>query len=247
MIQIEDFRKRYDERLAVDGVSFFLGAGEIVGLVGPNGAGKTTTMRAIAGVLPPTEGKIFVGGVSLREDPIGAKKQIALIPDEPHLFPGLTVWEHLEFTAQVYGVREFAPRGEGLLAELELLKERDTISEELSRGMRQKVAVACAFLHDPKALLLDEPLTGLDPRGIRTLYGMLRRAAAGGAAILLSSHLLGQIEELCTKFLILRGGKLLFQGSKSEIQSQLQLLQGDASLEEIFFQATEGGAPPANS
>lgn len=247
MIQIEDFRKRYDERLAVDGVSFFLGAGEIVGLVGPNGAGKTTTMRAIAGVLPPTEGKIFVGGVSLREDPIGAKKQIALIPDEPHLFPGLTVWEHLEFTAQVYGVKEFSHRGEGLLAELELLKERDTISEELSRGMRQKVAVACAFLHDPKALLLDEPLTGLDPRGIRTLYGMLRRAAAGGAAVLLSSHLLGQIEELCTKFLILRGGKLLFQGSKAEIQNQLQLLQGDASLEEIFFQATEGGAPPANS
>lgn len=247
MIQVENFSKRYDERLAVDRVSFFLTGGEITGLVGPNGAGKTTTMRAIAGVIPPTEGKIFVGGVGLREDPLGAKKQIALIPDEPHLFPGLTVWEHLEFTAQVYGLTDFAARGESLLGELEMLKEKDTISEELSRGMRQKVAIACAFLHQPKALLLDEPLTGLDPRGIRTLYAMLRREAAAGAAILLSSHLLGQIEELCGKFLILRSGQLLFQGTKAEIQTQLHLLKGDATLEDIFFQATEGGLPPRST
>jgi ABC-2 type transport system ATP-binding protein len=246
MIEVEQLIKRYEGRIAVDRLTFTVRPGEILGLVGPNGAGKTTTMRAITGIHPPSSGTVRVDGHDVERDPIAAKRLLAMIPDEPQLFASLTVWEHLDFTARVYGVRDWQPAAERLLAELELLDRRDSMADELSRGMRQKVAVATAFLHDPRALLLDEPLTGLDPRGIRTLYDSLRRRAAGGAAIVLSSHLLGQIEGLCTSFLILRQGRLLFHGSSEELRARYADEVGaGATLEDIFFHVTEGraGAP----
>jgi ABC-2 type transport system ATP-binding protein len=157
------------------------------------------------------------------------------------------VWEHLDFTARVYGVRDWRPAAERLLEELELADRRDSMADELSKGMRQKVAVACALLHDPQALLLDEPLTGLDPRGIRTLYEALRRRAAAGAAVVLSSHLLGQIEGLCTSFLIVRAGTLLFHGTREELRARYADQVGaQATLEEIFFHVTEGPAAGAS-
>jgi len=243
-IAVEGLSKVYGELLAVDQLSFEVRAGEILGLVGPNGAGKTTTLRAIAGILPPSGGTLALDGFDVVRQPIEAKRRLAIIPDEPALFESLTVWEHLDFTARVYGVPGWEREGEALLRELEMFDRRDKMADELSRGMRQKVAVACALLHDPVALLLDEPLTGLDPRGIRTLYGALRRKAEAGAGILISSHLLGQIEPLCTKFLILREGRRLFYGSKAEIRGELPALRENASLEEIFFEATEGEFRP---
>lgn len=248
MLQVRSLAKFYGDRAAVSDLSFELPAGEILGLVGPNGAGKTTTLRIVAGVLPPTSGTVAVAGFDVRAQPIEAKRRLALVPDDPNLFGNLTVGEHLEFTAQVYALAEgWAARGDRLLAELELTERKDDLASELSRGMRQKVAIACALLHDPSLLMLDEPLTGLDPRGIRTLYATLRRRAQDGAAVVVSSHLLGQIEGLCSRFLILAAGRRLFLGTKDEIRTQLGTLREDASLEEIFFQATErpsGGDPP---
>jgi len=248
MIGVQQLRKVYDGRVAVADLSFQVRGGEILGLVGPNGAGKTTTLRAICGIHPPTSGHVSIGGFDVERQAMEAKRRLALIPDEPHLFASLTVWEHLDFTARVYGVRDWHPAAERLLAELELADRRDSMADELSRGMRQKVAVACALLHDPAALLLDEPLTGLDPRGIRTLYDTLRRRAAAGAAVVLSSHLLGQIEGLCTSFLILRQGRLLFHGSRDELRERYAGELGpDATLEDIFFHVTEGRTPAAEA
>jgi ABC-2 type transport system ATP-binding protein len=246
MIEVEELTKRYQDRTAVDRLTFTVQGGEILGLVGPNGAGKTTTMRAIAGIHPPSEGRVRIAGHDVERDAIAAKRLLALIPDEPQLFPSLTVWEHLDFTARVYGVRGWQAEGERLLEELELLDRRGSMADELSKGMRQKVAVASALLHEPRALLLDEPLTGLDPRGIRTLYDTLRRRAADGTAVVLSSHLLGQIEGLCTSFLILRQGRLLFHGSREALRARYAEETGpDATLEDIFFHVTEGTpAPP---
>jgi ABC-2 type transport system ATP-binding protein len=220
-------------------LSFSVGAGEIVGLLGPNGAGKTTTLRSLAGILRPSAGSLQIGGFDVVSDPLEAKRRLALVADDPPLFSSLTVWEHLVMTAQLYELAAWEERAGVLLAELELVERRDDLAEELSRGMRQKVCVACALLHEPLVLLLDEPLTGLDPRGIRTLYAALRRRAAEGAAIVVSSHLLAQIEALCTRFLLLREGRLLLDGSKREIARRLPALRDDVSLEEIFFEATE--------
>jgi ABC-2 type transport system ATP-binding protein len=240
MIRVQSFTKVYEATPAVEKLSFEVAAGDILGLVGPNGAGKTTTLRAVAGVLPPTSGTLEVGGFNVVEQPIEAKRRLALIPDTPNLFESLTVFEHLEFTALVYGVEDWQPKAERLLEEMEMTANRNKLADELSHGMRQKVAVCCAFLHDPVAIFLDEPLTGLDPRGIRTLYQGLLQRAQTGAAVVLSTHLLGQIEGLCNRFLILRRGRRLFYGSKDEIRQDLPSLKDNASLEEIFFEATEG-------
>ena len=248
MIEVQQLTKRYADRTAVDGLTFTVRGGEILGLVGPNGAGKTTTLRALAGIHPPTSGSVRIAGHDVEREPIAAKRLLALIPDEPQLFGSLTVWEHLDFTARVYGVRGWQAAAERLLAELELADRRESMADELSRGMRQKVAVACALLHDPQALLLDEPLTGLDPRGIRTLYEALRRRASAGAAVVLSSHLLGQIEGLCTSFLIVRQGRLLFHGTREELRARYADQVGaQATLEDIFFHVTEGAAPGAGA
>ena len=242
MIQVRQLIKTYGDRVAVNGLTFDVEGGEIVGLVGPNGAGKTTTLRAIAGIHPPTAGGIRVAGHDLARDPVEAKRRLALVPDEPHLFGSLTVWEHLEFSARVYGVAGWEARATALLEELELGDRRNSMADELSRGMRQKVAVACGVLHDPAVLLFDEPLTGLDPRGIRTLYAAMRRRAEAGAAVVLSSHLLGQIEGLCTSFLILRRGELLFRGTTTELRDRFADGNDEMSLEDIFFRVTEGDA-----
>jgi ABC-2 type transport system ATP-binding protein len=239
MIEVRGFTKADGERIAVRELSFSVGAGELVGLLGPHGAGKTTTLRSLAGILRPSAGSLQIGGFDVVSDPLEAKRRLALVADDPPLFSSLTVWEHLVMTAQLYELAAWEERAGVLLAELELVERRDDLAEELSRGMRQKVCVACALLHEPLVLLLDEPLTGLDPRGIRTLYAALRRRAAEGAAIVVSSHLLAQIEALCTRFLLLREGRLLLDGSKREIARRLPALRDDVSLEEIFFEATE--------
>ncbi len=242
MLVVRNLTKRFEDRVAVDGLAFEVRAGEVLGLVGPNGAGKTTTLRCIAGILQPDAGGIAIGGIDASADPIEAKRRLGLVPDEPHLFARLSVWEHLELAARLYDVANWQPLARALLDELELTERRDTLAEALSRGMRQKVAVASALIHAPSLLMLDEPLVGLDPRGIRTLFATLRRHAGAGHAVVMSSHLLGQIENHCTRFLILRAGAKLFHGSKAEIAALLPAMRHDASLEEIFFGATEAPA-----
>ena len=247
MIQVEGFSKIYGETLAVDDLSFEVEAGAILGLVGPNGAGKTTTLRAIGGIFPPTSGTVRIDGHNVVEDPILAKRKLAIIPDTANLFESLTVWEHLEFTAQVHGLQAWQNKAGDLLEELDMTENREKLAGALSHGMKQKVAVSCAFLHEPLVLLLDEPLTGLDPRGIRTLYESLRQRAANGAAIILSSHLLSQIEPLCSRFLILQKGRRVLEGSKEDIRADLPSLREDASLEDIFFEVTERDVDDADT
>jgi ABC-2 type transport system ATP-binding protein len=239
VIHVQDYHKAYRETIAVDGLSFQVPAGAILGLVGPNGAGKTTTLRALAGIIRPTRGRLFVAGHDVVNDPVAAKRELAYIPDDPKLFDALTVWEHLQFIASAYRVADFTPQGDALLRRFELEEKRDTMAQELSRGMRQKVAICCAYLHDPCAILFDEPLTGLDPYAIRTLKASIAERAAGGAAVIVSSHLLSLVEDLCTHLLILNKGRALFSGTLDEARAQYAGLQGDASLEDVFFRATE--------
>jgi ABC-2 type transport system ATP-binding protein len=242
VIHVRDFHKTYRETVAVAGLSFDVGPGEILGLVGPNGAGKTTTLRSIAGIIPPTQGQLAVAGCDVVASPIEAKRQMAYVPDDPKLFDTLTVWDHLEFVASAYRVRDYRPKAAELLTQLQMDEKRDTVAQELSRGMRQKVAIACAYLHDPKALLFDEPLTGLDPRGIRTMKDSILSRAQAGAAVIISSHLLSLVEDLCSHLLILHRGKRLFFGPIAEARAEFADQIPDASLEEVFFRATESDA-----
>jgi ABC-2 type transport system ATP-binding protein len=244
VIEVEGFGKDYDGLRAVADLSFSVQAGEILGLVGPNGAGKTTTLRAIAGILRPTRGRIRVAGHDLEREAVAAKRALAYVPDTPHPYDLLTVGEHLRFTALAYGVEDAEARAGPLLAELELLEKRDALASTLSRGMQQKLAIACAFLRDPRAILLDEPLTGLDPRGIRDMRESIRRRAEAGAAVLVSSHLLELVEKLGHRILILHRGARLALGTLGEIRAAAAIRQ-DATLEEAFFAITERGpAPP---
>ena len=162
MIAVEGLTKLYGDVTAVSELSFTVRAGEVMGLVGPNGAGKTTALRCCSGIIPATQGRIEIEGRDLREDPIGAKKLLSFFPDEPRLFDYLTVRQHLEFTARLYQVRDAAERSRELLDALEMTHKADSLPTELSRGMKQKVALACGFLHQPRVMFFDEPLTGLD-------------------------------------------------------------------------------------
>jgi ABC-2 type transport system ATP-binding protein len=211
----------------------------VLGLVGPNGAGKTTTLRALAGILQPTSGSIRIAGIDLHTDPVAAKSRLAFIPDEPQLFDYLTVTEHLQFIARLYGVPDAAPRIPVLLEELELTAKKDALPPELSRGMKQKLAIACGLLHQPAALLLDEPLTGLDPVGIRRMKETIAARAREGAAVILSSHLLHLVEELCTRLLVIRRGQAVALGTITEIVEARPELAG-RSLEEMFIALTGG-------
>jgi ABC-2 type transport system ATP-binding protein len=238
VIQVNDYHKSYRDNVAVAGLSFHVQAGQILGLLGPNGAGKTTTLRAIAGIIPPTLGSLSVAGKDVVNDAVHAKRELAYVPDDPKLFDALTVMEHLEFIASAYDVHDWRAEAEKLLAQFELGEHRNKLAQELSRGMRQKVAICCAYLHNPKAILVDEPLTGLDPHGIRTMKQSLRDRAAAGAAVIISSHLLALVEDLCTDLLILHRGRSLFFGPVDEARTAFAGTD-DRSLEEVFFRATE--------
>ena len=234
MIEVAGLHKVYGEVPAVQDLSFRVLPGEVVGLVGPNGAGKTTTLHCLAGITVPTGGRIRVAGHDLATDPVAAKSALAFVPDEPRLFDYLTVAEHLRFVARLYRVPDVARRIPGVLKEMELEDRHGALPEELSRGMKQKLAIACALIHDPEALLLDEPLTGLDPMGIRRMKATILDHARRGAAVILSSHLLHLVEEICTRVLIMRQGRVLAFGTIAEIVASRPDLAGQR-LEDVFL------------
>jgi ABC-2 type transport system ATP-binding protein len=241
-IVVEDYHKAYGPTVAVHGLSFRVDPGEILGLVGPNGAGKTTTMRALAGILSPTRGRLLIDGHDVVADPVGAKSRLAYVPDDPSLFESLTVWEHLKFVASAYRVADWQAKAEVLIDQFELTEKRDALASELSRGMRQKVAICCGYVHDPKAILLDEPLTGLDPRGIRTMQDSIRQRAGSGTAVMVSSHLLSLVEDLCTSILVLHRGRMLVRGSLPELRRKIDEDGRHETLEDLFFRLTESDA-----
>jgi ABC-2 type transport system ATP-binding protein len=244
-ILVEDYHKTYGDTVAVAGISFAVAPGEVLGLVGPNGAGKTTTLRALAGILVPTRGRLVIAGHDLAIEPVAAKAALAYVPDDPRLFDHLTIWEHFQFIAGAYRVQDWTARGEQLLQTFELAEKRDSLCSELSRGMRQKVAICCGYLHQPRAIILDEPLTGLDPYGIRAMKDSIRERAAGGAAVIVSSHLLSLVEDLCTSILILHRGRQLLHSSLADLRRQAEEDGRQETLEELFFRLTEAVKEPA--
>jgi ABC-2 type transport system ATP-binding protein len=243
-LSVAGLTKSYEGRPAVLALSFEVAAGSLLGLVGPNGAGKTTTLRSIAGVLPVREGRIEVCGHDVERAPTAARRRLYWVPDDPQPFDTLTVEEHLEFTAALYELRDWRARADELLERFELADRRDALGGELSRGMRTKLAFCCAWLPRPSLVLMDEPLSGLDPRGIRSAKQALRELAGEGTAVILSSHLLGVIEELATRILILAAGRKVFEGSLAEARAAARAGEG-STLEEVFLAVTEnGGAAP---
>jgi ABC-2 type transport system ATP-binding protein len=245
LILVEDYHKNYGETVAVAGVSFDVVPGEVLGLVGPNGAGKTTTLRALAGILTPTRGRLCIAGHDLAREPVAAKAALAYVPDDPKLFDQLTVWEHFRFVAAAYRLRDWTAPAEELLRQFELEEKRSALASELSRGMRQKAAICCGYLHQPQAILLDEPLTGLDPRGIRTMKDSIRERAEKGAAVIVSSHLLSLVEDLCSSLLILHRGRQVARGKLAELRQEITESGRQETLEDLFFRLTD--SPPAGA
>jgi len=236
-IAVEHFTRTYGSFVAVDDLSLDVSSGEIVGLIGPNGAGKTTTLRSLAGILLPTSGRITIDGHDLATDAIEAKRRLAFMPDEPHLFEYLTVDEHLRLIARLYTVPDFERRARTLIEELELVGKERSLPGELSRGMRQKVVIACGLVRDASVLLFDEPLTGLDPLGIRKMRETIVARGRAGAAILVSSHLLHLVEEICTRVVIMDRGKKVADGTVAELASHAEAAAG-SNLEHIFLKVT---------
>jgi ABC-2 type transport system ATP-binding protein len=236
ILVISGLTKAFRKVEAVRDLSLNVRRGEILGLVGPNGAGKTTTMRILAGIIPPSDGRILIAGHDLLSDPLAAKRALAFVPDDPALFGALTVYEHLVLAARAYSVQNWESRAEQLLDDFQLAAQRNTLAQELSRGARQKTAICAAYLHGPPVILLDEPLTGLDPHSIRHMKRSIRERAEAGAAFIISSHLLSLIDDLCTDLLVLHRGQALFRGSVAEARRVAATSDQPASLEDSFFE-----------
>jgi ABC-2 type transport system ATP-binding protein len=240
MIEVRDLSKRYGNFTAVRDLSFFVRPGEVLGLVGPNGAGKTTTLRCLAGIIPASGGTASIAGHDITTNPIPAKRALAFFPDEPRLFEYLTVRQHLNFVARIYGVEHHEAIAQPLLEEFEIADKAGQLPGELSRGMKQKLAIACGLLHSPQVMFFDEPLTGLDPLGIRRMKNSIIRRARDGATVVLSSHLLHLLEEVCTHVLILKKGEKIADGTIAEVAARFSNGEGNVNLEEVFIRATGG-------
>ena len=243
MIRVDQLTKVYGDFKAVDSFSFEVGRGEIVGLIGPNGAGKTSTLRCIAGIQAPSAGAISIDGHDVVRAPVEAKRRLAFMADEPQLFDYLTVAEHLRLTARIYQVGDFERRARTLVEELQLGGKENALPSELSRGMKQKVAIACGLLHDPPALLFDEPLTGLDPLGIRHMKETIIARGRSGGAVIVSSHLLHLVEEICTRIVIIDHGAKIADGTMAELSARSRTAAG-SNLEQIFLQVTAPSREP---
>ncbi|RME28619.1 MAG: ABC transporter ATP-binding protein [Deltaproteobacteria bacterium] len=237
MIRIEGVEKWYGGFQALHRLDLHVRPGEVFGFLGPNGAGKTTTIRMLSGVLSPTRGRIRIDGIDLARHPVESKRRVGYIPDRPYLYDKLTAWEFLRFVAGMYGVpaETWRQRARELLAEHDLLHRADELVEAYSHGMKQRLVLSAALLHDPRALIVDEPMVGLDPHGARRIKERFRQIAAEGRTVFLSTHSLDVAQEVCDRVGILYGGRLVALGTMDE------LVGGDrgADLEEVFMTITE--------
>lgn len=234
MLDIKNLTKTYGEKKAVDSLSLHIAPGEIYGFIGHNGAGKTTTLKSVAGILQFDEGEISINGVSVSKNPLECKKMLAYIPDNPDIYEFMTGIKYLNFVADIFGVssEERAERI-GKYADLfELTKDLADPVSSYSHGMRQKLAVISAWLHEPRLIIMDEPFVGLDPKAAHTLKGMMREFCDKGNAIFFSTHVLEVAEKLCDKIAIIKDGRLVRSGTMEEVR-------GDDSLEEVFLELEE--------
>ena len=231
MLYIQHLTKRYGEKKAVDDLSLHIAPGEIYGFIGHNGAGKTTTLKAVVGILPFEEGEITINGVSVKTDPLTCKRQLAYIPDNPDLYDYMTGSKYLNFIADIFGVGA-EERQERIRKYADLFELTDDLAQPIaaySHGMKQKLAIISAWLHQPKLIIMDEPFVGLDPKAAHTLKGMMREVCDQGGAIFFSTHVLEVAEKLCDKVAIIKGGRLIRAGTIEEVK-------GDDSLEEVFLE-----------
>jgi len=243
LIETQHLVKRYGDKLAVDDVSFSVYGGEIFGFLGPNGAGKTTTIKMIVGLLQPTSGIAKVGGYDVQKQPMQAKSINGYVPDESNLYPKLTGRELLRFVGDLYGLsrQQTERRAEELLRLFDLTQAGDDTIDSYSHGMQQKTALAAALVHDPKALVLDEPTVGLDPKSARLIKDILRQMSERGAAIFLSTHILEIAERMCDRIGIINQGRLIAVGSMEELRRGSSAAAGaEISLEDIFLSLTGG-------
>jgi ABC-2 type transport system ATP-binding protein len=240
MIRLTNLTKCYGKFTAVDGINLEIRRGELFGFLGPNGAGKTTTLRMIAGILQPTSGSIEIAGDDLARDPIQAKSRLGFIPDRPFVYDKLTGAEFLRFVAALYG-QDGEPverRMDELLDLFELMPWKDELVESYSHGMRQKLIIASALLHRPEVIVVDEPMVGLDPKGQKFLKDLFRAFVDRGGTVLMSTHTLDTVEEMCDRIGIIAAGRILACGTMAEIRDQTA--GGDAKLEELFLKLTGG-------
>ena len=231
MLKIEHLTKLYGEKKAVDDLSLHIRAGEIYGFIGHNGAGKTTTLKAAVGILEFDRGDIFVDGKSIRQEPLACKREMAYIPDNPDLYEYMTGIKYLHFIADIYGV-DAQTRRERIRKYADLFALTDDLGQAIaaySHGMKQKLAIIAAWVHQPRLILMDEPFVGLDPKAAHILKGMMRELCESGGAIFFSTHVLEVAEKLCDKVAIIKGGKLIRSGTMEEVK-------GDDSLEEVFLE-----------
>ncbi len=231
MIQVQNVTKRYRKIIANDQISLTVQPGQLTVLLGPNGAGKSTLIKSVCGLLR-FEGLITVGG--FENHSIEAKKALGYVPEMPTLYPMLTVYEHLEFIAKAYRLENWENRAQELLSRFELDDKQNKLGKELSKGMQQKVSICCAVLHEPSALVLDEPLVGLDPHAIRELKNLMVRLKSSGCAIIVSTHMIESVEENWDTTCIMQNGRIVYTCQRSE-------LGNGKKLEEIYFSITEEG------
>ncbi|MBI3855273.1 MAG: ABC transporter ATP-binding protein [Planctomycetes bacterium] len=224
MIEVENLTKSYEGHWAVRGVSFGVAEGDIFGFIGPNGAGKTTSIRIISTLLDPTSGSVKVGGRSVTGDAEAVRRLIGFMPDNFGVYERITVWEYLDFFAAAYGIerRARAAAIEGIMELTDLVELRDRLTGELSKGMRQRLCLAKTLVHDPKVLILDEPANGLDPRARIEFRALLKELRSMGKTILISSHILTELSDICTSVAILEKGKVVASGPIGAIQKALQ-------------------------
>ncbi len=239
MIELIELTKRYANTLAVDSLNLKVPAGEIFGFLGPNGAGKTTTIRMMMGLLQPTSGRVVLGGYDLAEEPLGAKGLCGFVPDRPHVYDKLTGSEYLDFAAQLYAVPESVrlERCGRFLEAFDLGKWGEELIEGYSHGMKQRLVMASALIHEPRLLIVDEPTVGMDPRGARLLKRIFRETAARGATVFMSTHSLEVAEELCDRVGIILRGKLIALGTVAEVREQADHSK-DSSFEAVFLRLT---------
>lgn len=231
MLKIEHLTKTYGEKKAVDDLNLHIKHGEIYGFIGHNGAGKTTTLKAVTGILQFDSGEILIDGRSVRTDPLACKREIAYIPDNPDLYDYMTGIKYLNFIADIFAVSA-ADRQERIRKYADLFELTEDLAEPIasySHGMKQKLAIIAAWLHQPKLIIMDEPFVGLDPKASHLLKGMMREVCNAGGAIFFSTHVLEVAEKLCDKVAIIKGGKLVRSGTMEEVK-------GDDSLEEVFLE-----------
>jgi ABC-2 type transport system ATP-binding protein len=239
MIELTDLTKTYGSHTAVDRLSLRVERGEVFGFIGPNGAGKTTTIKMLGGVLEPTSGTVTVAGVDMRAAPEEAKRRIGFIPDRPYLYEKLTGLEFLKFAADIYGLPEacFAERADAMLAMFALADWSGELIESYSHGMKQRLIMAAALVHDPEVIVVDEPMVGLDPRAILMVKGLLRRLAADGATVFMSTHTLPVAEDICDRIGVIHRGRLVASGTTAELRRAAKA--GSAGLEQVFLSLTD--------